>query len=1003
MKTLALASYFKRYATNAKCYTHNNSIFMRGVPPIKFLIRKTDRKLPQNTKVRYIKASVFTLLYAMSLSMYGQDTSWRNIYKSTITTITSPEVAGMERYGTYPVDMNVGIPNITIPIYTIKSGGLEHSISLSYHMGGIKVGEIASWVGLGWSLNVGGSVSRQIKGRYDEYKGFLDNVVPNGILVPEMEFKPWELNEEAYYFANNIARHDPMSDVYRYNVIDGISGSFMYNTDKEIVQIPYTDNLITRNTNDERDFIIYGDDGRIYKFETKEYEEKIFESGTEGYPKAWLLSNITHPSSNDKINFIYGEETFYRDTYPTTKVGVCNASEWSQTSRIYTADSRERLLKKIEFNGGSIEFILSNETRKDRRKYKLEQILIKNSVGRQIKKVIFEYDYFKSSTNESVEKRDYRLKLKSVSMYGNNNSNPQIYRFTYNETVKLAPYFDSSLSWSNLYFGQDLWGYNNGVTSNTHMIHSIPTNSTYKRANRDANETYMKASILTRIDYPTGGYTIFETEANKDASGKTIGGLRIRNIISKADSFTPELIENYAYENPEYVYELTDDLYTQKIYIDSDIPGGLSRPYTTYSEHPFFILEDYSGCPVIYKKVTKRESDSQENRKTVYTYDGFLGFDYEYLSVYYYEPPLLYNRYSFAVGKDYHYMTLPRKMVVGRLKKEEHFSNDYPTPIKTILYDYEVYNKDHIPVGMCLFDRWLIDNPIQVMTSSKYLIAGYQAYEYWFVYVNTGYQYLKKKTENTYDFSSGETTSQVTEYKHGNITATIKNNLLLTERKIYGSKNDFILETYKYPQDFSSIEPYKTMVSMNILSPVIEKVQYRNETFLCKEKIEYKNWGDNLIAPEFIRQQFSGTALEPRITYYNYDTYGNALYSAKDETNVIVYLWSYSGQYPIAEIKNATLSEVESAVKSVFEVASINALATLAVPNESKLQDGSLQSALPNAHVTTYTYQPLVGMLTVTTPAGLTITYEYNAYGRLLRKKDHAGNVIEEYEYNYAN
>ncbi|WP_195655925.1 hypothetical protein [Bacteroides sp. 1001136B_160425_E2] len=132
MKTLALASYFKRYATNAKCYTHNNSIFMWGVPPIKFPIRKTDRKLPQNTKVHYIKAGVFTLLYAMSLSMYGQDTSWRNIYKSTITTIISPEVAGMERYGTYPVDMNVGIPNITIPIYTIKSGGLEHSISLSY-------------------------------------------------------------------------------------------------------------------------------------------------------------------------------------------------------------------------------------------------------------------------------------------------------------------------------------------------------------------------------------------------------------------------------------------------------------------------------------------------------------------------------------------------------------------------------------------------------------------------------------------------------------------------------------------------------------------------------------------------------------------------------------------------------------------------------------------------------------------------------------------------------
>ena len=115
MKILTLASYFKRYATNVKCYTHNNSIFMWGTSPTKLSIRKTDRKLLKNTKVHHIKASVFTLLYAMSLSMYGQDTSWRNIYKSTITTITSPEVAGMERYGTYPVDMNVGIPNITIP------------------------------------------------------------------------------------------------------------------------------------------------------------------------------------------------------------------------------------------------------------------------------------------------------------------------------------------------------------------------------------------------------------------------------------------------------------------------------------------------------------------------------------------------------------------------------------------------------------------------------------------------------------------------------------------------------------------------------------------------------------------------------------------------------------------------------------------------------------------------------------------------------------------------
>ena len=109
------------------------------------------------------------------------------------------------------------------------------------------------------------------------------------------------------------------------------------------------------------------------------------------------------------------------------------------------------------------------------------------------------------------------------------------------------------------------------------------------------------------------------------------------------------------------------------------------------------------------------------------------------------------------------------------------------------------------------------------------------------------------------------------------------------------------------------------------------------------------------------------------------------------------------GPYPIAEIKNATLTEVTAVLNSIFGVNSVDALSALTTPNEGKLKDGSLQRALPDAHVTTYTYQPLVGLLTATNPSGITVYYEYDTFGRLKRTKDVDGKTVQEYDYHYQN
>jgi len=210
--------------------------------------------------------------------------------------------------------------------------------------------------------------------------------------------------------------------------------------------------------------------------------------------------------------------------------------------------------------------------------------------------------------------------------------------------------------------------------------------------------------------------------------------------------------------------------------------------------------------------------------------------------------------------------------------------------------------------------------------------------------------------------------------------------------------------TYKYPVDLAGTTIYNEMINRNIVSPVVETKEYVNGSFTNFHRTQYgmnHPANANLIAPvSEDYQSGSQNAPETRITYNRYDAKGNLSYISKDNADQVVYLWGYNYLYLIAEIKGATYTEVEAAAKTVFSVASIDALSALATPNETKLTDGSLQKALPNALVTTYTYKPLVGMLSMTDPHGVVTKYDYDSFGRLI-KVTQADKVIETYDYHY--
>lgn len=83
--------------------------------------------------------------------------------------VKSPNAASLGLYGDIPVSHFTGVPNIEIPLYTLQKGNTTFPVGLSYHASGFRPDEHPGWVGMGWSLNAGGAISRSVNDMPDEF------------------------------------------------------------------------------------------------------------------------------------------------------------------------------------------------------------------------------------------------------------------------------------------------------------------------------------------------------------------------------------------------------------------------------------------------------------------------------------------------------------------------------------------------------------------------------------------------------------------------------------------------------------------------------------------------------------------------------------------------------------------------------------------------------------------------------------------------------------------
>ncbi|MEY2703536.1 MAG: hypothetical protein RLY43_2175 [Bacteroidota bacterium] len=759
--------------------------------------------------------------------------------------------------------------------------------------------------------------------------------------------------------------------------------------------------------------IITDNKGTKFYFSQKETIDD-FHVGTK--ERNWYISKISD-ITNKEINFSYIEvpNIFnlnnssqilnYTSSHNTEQVSTsiendnfemqsyCAATGCGKLSDYYAITKQNYLfINEIVFDSGRVKFEYSN--REDNATKKLDFIKIYNLNNSEIKKINFNYDYFKTNSLSNdiplsvsfsnigeiynyLDSYTYkRLKLLSLSI--NNNEN---YSFEY-DPISLP---------RKISYAVDYWGFYNGASNNTSLIpnpndfqnSTVPIISGKNDNNKKSNLNYAKAAILKKIIYPTKGYSEYEyeeNEANNLFSTKNpstiLKGNGLRLLSQSNYDLNPFTVSkkttNYLYEGGICMSPLVlvkneyKQYYIQTLnyFYNTFLKGKMN----VVSFHSNSISTNYplsNGDFIGYSKVSEIQKG---NGKNVNYFENNVGL---------LEAP----------------MNIPNRKggnkENGLINKEE--VRDENNVLKSEnIYTYDTFITPNISYGVKFKFTGIIrayDN-----TTNQTYLSSVTEVGYYPIYSNKSF--LTTKVSKEY-FNSGIIESS-TIYSYDS-------HKLLKYKSYYdypiNSEKNLIKTTrYDYPHDFSSplmslfkdFNCYDKLIGNQESMLEYKNYKYEKETILNTTKLEFTN--DVFPLPKYIYSSKGANVLEKKLTYDFYDATGNLTQYTPEGGAPVTILWGYNKTQPIAKIENTTTVQL----KNALGVSDLNAV------NESNLSAiNALRQGLPNAMVTTYTHIPLIGVSSITDPKGQTVFYNYDGLGRLKNVKDAQGNILSENEYHY--
>lgn len=525
-------------------------------------------------------------------------------------TFASPNAASLGKYGDIPVSYHTGVPEISIPIHTIEEGSLSLPISISYHSSGVRVDELSSWVGLGWSLNAGGMISRTVQGGPDEgisagtmngatsgfagwgwYKDYgvhtkVNECAPTPIDQVSNATAPWTRGCAGLYFEAARGYVDCEPDLYTYN-FGGYSGKFFFDNARQVHMIPEGD-LYIEPINTPNYFYawkVIAPDGTKYFFGGTateiSYSDPSELSGNKQVSSSttWYLYRVESLNGEDWINLTYADDsysfgnrkghavTFREFTAPEGNIGdIIGVAEINNAPvDLSTTIVEAKRLTQITTGSGytTVDFVPSTNAREDLSKFTKTptysfDVWSANTTSKSLqyvqittpslcKKFELSYDYFNSTVCSACQySTDFDKKRLRLNWIQESDCASSF-------KPRYEFFYDPQLLPRRYSLARDYWGYYNGYDANTGLIESfanpVPTISmTYNTPNvRTVVEAKAKAGILVKIKYPTSGTTEFVYESHRETDAQPIiGGLRIKQLINTND-FGNKTIKSITY------------------------------------------------------------------------------------------------------------------------------------------------------------------------------------------------------------------------------------------------------------------------------------------------------------------------------------------------------------------------------------------------------------------------------------------------------------------------
>ncbi|WP_333597410.1 hypothetical protein [Chryseobacterium flavum] len=441
----------------------------------------------------------------------------------------SPNASSIAKFVESPVSYYTGSANVGVPLFTINTRDIPLDVSIQYDTKGVRVAEIASSIGAGWSLKAGGLITRQVRHRPDEYNlGYLTYSY-NAEFETNTALRH-QLGDENAAYGTSDTPVDEDPDLYFINFL-GKSAKFIIDnvTKKAVVQsfddwkidIDY-ENPTAGNYRISR-IVITDEAGNQYSFgqdfskANPAYDIVTASSSglitgplsdhENGYKTAWHLKEVKTQKGNCLFNYTTEQVTTFSKTDLSSTISQTvngNTISIQNPISLGMTVTSQQMLQNISFHEGILEFTYDTVEREDLKGGRaLQNIILKDKNGSQIKKMALVQTYRQGDGNHtninsivlSKDLRsDKRLFLNQINELDRNNNIVSSYKFEYNPK-ELPNRFSNAI---------DYWGYFNGKPNKENIF--------MDNSNRDVDASFAEAGILTKIIFPTGGSESFYYE-----------------------------------------------------------------------------------------------------------------------------------------------------------------------------------------------------------------------------------------------------------------------------------------------------------------------------------------------------------------------------------------------------------------------------------------------------------------------------------------------------------